>query len=103
LERPTRNRAHCAKFARHIASLRTSSRGEVAQTSGSGRWRSGVTSAVAGKKFNVDFVSKEPRPYVSMIVILEMARVEPSRASSDASGLVPDRARLGSSDDDDWR
>jgi hypothetical protein len=69
LERLTRNGAHCGKFARHVASLRTSSLGEVEQASGSGRWSSGVTSAVAGKKFNVDFVSKEPRLYVSMIAI----------------------------------
>jgi hypothetical protein len=43
--------------------------GEVARASGSRRWSSGVTSAVAGKNLNFDLVSKEQPIDVSMIVI----------------------------------
>ena len=35
---------------------------------GKGRWRSSLTGAIAGKQFNVDFVLKDKRLYMSMLV-----------------------------------
>jgi hypothetical protein len=35
---------------------------------GAGNWKSNLTGAMAGKRFNVDFVVKDQRLYMSMFV-----------------------------------
>lgn len=50
------------------ASLVAGQTSDSINATGVGRWRSGLTGAMAGKRFNVDFVLKDLRLYMSMLV-----------------------------------
>jgi hypothetical protein len=42
--------------------------GDPTQAAGAGRWDAGVGGAIAGKRFTIDFVLKDQRLYMSMLV-----------------------------------
>jgi hypothetical protein len=50
------------------ASLIAVQNGNTAGATGAGRWQSGLTGAVAGKRFTVDFVLRDQRLIMSMLV-----------------------------------